>query len=361
MSETVSLIRPYGIDKSWHIEQWVNKHITVLITQRKTLDLTRLCLESLLRFYPDIPILVVDGDSNDDSLLYLRWKSVSTPNIKLWDRRGQVIGKFTSHGVTMHQAITNFIDTKYVLLLDSDVIVERGGWIEGMLEQIQGTDNMYATGTLMEVSDSNDAVGSPNGDDDILRYAHPSCSLYNAAIYKEMNVPFADHGSPCCYNMQEAKKLGYNIGYFPIDRYVGHCSGASWTSPRTVWNNDHDVFLRPFVSFIIKNEINRFYELTYQTSNDFEVVTALKSGEGHVILHENLVDVDVADNYIFTSRFNLRGEYVCVVDDNSLISADTVYLSKLMAIDKQAPDEFFVGNLKFTRRTIFQNKNAFIK
>lgn len=357
MSNTVELVRPYEISDAWHKEYWLNKNITVLITQRKTFDITRLCLESLLRFYPDIPILVMDGDSADESLLYLRWKSLTEKNISLVELKG-VVGKHNSHGVAMHDCLTKFIKTKYVLLLDSDTIIFRGGFIEWMLDQIQGTDNMFATGTLMEVSNSNDAIGAPKDDEDILRYAHPSCSIIDREKYIQFKSVSSDHGSPLVYVMKEAKELGMCVGYFPVDKYVAHLSGSSWSEPRTVWKHDFGVQARPFISFITESA-GMFNQLTQQTGNDFEIITALKNGSGSVILHENLVTVPLENNRIFTSRFNLRGEYVCVLKDGDIISKDLVYLAKIISIDKQAPDEFDILGIKFIRRKVFQNKDAF--
>lgn len=359
MAETVALVRPQGIDEQYHRDKWISNDITVLLTQRKTLEITRLCVESLLRFYPDIQILAVDGQSGDDSTTYLKWKEVSVPNFKLWENKSGLINGNTSHGVTMHEAIMKFIDTKYVLPIDSDIIVERGGLIEDMMAQLGGTDNLYATGTLMEVSNSNDAVGDPKNEDDILRYAHPSFSIYRVDWYKEMNVPFADHGSPCVYNMQAAKRKGYLIGYYPVDKYVTHLSGASWTTPRTVWIHDFNVFVRPFITFITTKS-ERFEDLSNQSSNDFEIITSLKEGKGNVILHEDLINVSLEGNMIFTSRFNIRGEYVCITNGEAL-PTDLVYSAKLIAIDKKAPDEFSVGAIKFYRRRYFQNKIAFQK
>lgn len=352
---TTPLVRPYKIDEQYHRDRWIEQNVTVLITQRKTFDITRLCVESLLRFYPDIPILAVDGSSNDESLLYLKWKELAVPNFKLWERKGKEIGAFTSHGDTIDEAIKNFIHTKYVILLDSDVIMERGGVIEGMLAQMRGTDNIYATGTLMEVSCVNDAVGDPHNENDILPYAHPSLSIYDVDIYKKLS-PARDHGSPLCDNMKDAKSRGYVVGGFPVDLYALHCSGASWCNPRTVWNHDHNVLLRPFVAFIVQDTVT-FSHLIHQTSNDFEVISSLKNGKGHVILHENLIDVDITNNTLFTSRFNVRGEYVCILSKSA--PCDLVYLAKLTAIDKGAPDTFDINGTEFIKRRYFQNKTAF--
>jgi len=71
----IDLIRPFW---NYH-RQW--NDITVLICQRNTKTLIQLCLESLLTYYPNIPILVVDGNSDDDSILYLRYKSLVYPKI----------------------------------------------------------------------------------------------------------------------------------------------------------------------------------------------------------------------------------------------------------------------------------------
>ena len=366
MSEEILLIRPQGINENWHLEEWKNKNITVLIPQRNNYDATRLCVESLLRFYPDITILLFDGESRDDSLAYMKWKAVSAPNISIIEMKGIIRGDNTPHGVMLDIAIKRYIHTKYVLIVDNDIIIERSGVIEDMLTQIK-SDNLYAIGTLMLVTESGEGCGSPKNESDILRYAHPSFSLYNADVYKTMlEYPMYEHGAPCWLNMKGAKILGYKVGYFPVDKYVSHLSGGSWTSQRTVWKNDFNVNIRPFISFITESE-KVFGQLKNQTSNDFEIITALKEVEiknkkdGHVILHEDMIDVDLMGNIIFSSRFNLHGEYICVLKDESIIENNLVYLTKLKAIELKAPDEFNMGEITFTRRRTFQNKNAFQK
>ena len=59
------MIRPTWDFGDFHRNEWVKKDITVIVCERDTADITRLCLESLLRFYPDIPILIIDGGSID--------------------------------------------------------------------------------------------------------------------------------------------------------------------------------------------------------------------------------------------------------------------------------------------------------
>lgn len=352
--------------REYFLQKWKDNDITVLICQRKTKDLIRLTLESLLRFYPDIPVLVVDGDSKDDSTLYLRYKQITTPNVTLWERPHTNAGKHTSHGVTMHEALSR-IATKYVLMLDSDVISERGGYIEGMLEQFKVNENLYATGSLMLVSNKNYACGYPESQEDTLRYAHPSCSIINREKYFEIaatqtNLPngekvsnvFADHGSPCVYSMMGAEKLGYEVNYYPVDQYTSHLSGASWTEPyRNIWNNDHGVYLRPFVTFIIHG--GQAIKPSDQADNDYDVVLTTNRVQAPVIMIGG-APTDV-DNCVYPLKYNVIGEYVCMISHFNatiFLPSDIITKVKVSAIELNAPDEIEVDGLRFVKRNVWQ-------
>lgn len=342
-----ALVRPeFTLDKEYHSEKW--KDITVLICSRKDKALIQLTIESFHKFYPDVNILVVDGNSQDDSLTYLRWKAV-TSNVKvveLYDNVG-----FNSHGTTMNMAIRRHIKTKYVLLMDSDVITERGGWLESMYAQLENED-LYATGTLMQVTRSGGGCGAPINDNDILRYAHPSCSLYTTDIYKILE-PFCDHGAPCIYNMIDAESKGLKIGYFPIDKYVSHLSGASWCNPATIWANDHGVLLRPFVTFITNKHVEI---LSKQTDKDFDIINVGYPVQKAVVLHSDGKRIDLNNN-LYSIRFNVMGEYVCMLTEYvENVNEAFVTLVKNAAIKQNAPDILEIGGLILHRRNYWQNK-----
>lgn len=345
----VPMVRPWGIDESYHTKQWSEKDITVLICQRKTKDLIQLCLESLLRFYPDINVLIVDGESGDDSLRYIKYKELITPNVRVWERLGKVLGKHTSHGVTMDEALRNQIKTKYVLIMDSDVIIQRGGWIEEMLNQFASDDKLYATGTLMLVSRSGEACSLPKDDSDILRYAHPSCSIINREMYIGLK-PFGDHGAPCVWNMISAEDAGLNIGYYPVDKYVAHLSGSSWTEPRTIWRHDFGVLIRPFVTFVVEQTNN-----IQLMDTDYDVVFAGPPFYQEVVIHGDLPTK--TDPKKYPIRFNVTGEYVCEVSSLKL-SAEFLTKAKDQCINLGAPDEFQVDGLALIKRNIWQQKKS---
>ena len=300
MNQT-GLVRPLWDESEYHRQHWKEKNITVLICQYKSLDITRLTLESLLTFYPDIPVFIVNNSPDDISADYLHYKEAKNPNITVWDRVG-----LNSHGTSMDEAIRQYIKTKYILLMDSDVIVHRGGWIEQLLGQMK--KGAFATGTLMLVTNHNDACGEPLDENDILRYAHPSCAIYDRDVYLTLK-PFCNHGAPCYRTMQDAKKLGLKVDYFPIERYVSHLSGASWCIPKTIWKEDYGVKLRPIVTFITNN----MNYIGCQIDPDYDAIAPGNLRTDEVIIHDGEPKINVS-NTSYQIRFNVHGDYVCVLN-----------------------------------------------
>ena len=342
------MVRAYWDESEYHRELWRQKDITVLITQSGTLDITRLTLESLLNFYPDIPVFVVNNSPVDPSADYLHYKASKVPNLTIWDREG-----LNSHGSSMDEAIRQFITTKYILTLDSDIIVERGGWIELMLEQME-KENLFATGSLMLVTDKNDGCGAPFDEEDILRYAHPSCSIYNREMYLTMK-PFCNHGAPCCYTFQDAKKKELKTGFFQIDKYVAHLSGSSWCIPRTIWPDDHNVKLKPFITFIVTTP-QQYYTLLNQSDHDFDMVTLSNLIQTEVIIHDGQPKKDVS-NKRYGIRFNVIGDYVCYAADN--MSVDFIKHARLRATEAKDAKEIDVGGVMLYKREWWQYKYVF--
>lgn len=344
----VDLVRPYWIGGDYHKKIWEENNITVLICQRKTRDEIKLCLESLLTFYPDINVLVVDGNSQDESTMYLRVKSAMYPNVKLWERDA-----INSHGITMDEAIRNHITTEYVLLMDSDVITSRGGYIEGMLSQFKADPKLYATGNLMLVTRKNEACGAPYDETDVLRYAHPCCSIYHVPTYKRLD-PFENHGAPCAHNMIHAESEGLTIGYFPVDKYTIHLSGASWCIPKTVWIHDQGVKIRPLVTFIT-DEFNDLHSITTQSIIDFDIISYGKIINANLVMHDSAPKI--VNNFVYDIRFNVSGEFVCEPLGNGI--KDNFIKRLQEEIIRGIKDEYEIDGVKVIKRSVWQHKNAF--
>ena len=333
----------------FHTEKAKEYPCTLLVCQRQTKEFTQLCLESFLRFYPDFKILFIDDESGDDSALYLKYKELTTPNLSVYWRSG----KHHAHGDMLNEAMTEHITTPYVLMMDSDTITNRGGWIEPMLQKFKENDNLYATGTLMLVTESGEACGAPKDENDILRYAHPSCAMYDVAKYKTL-FRSSDHGAPLALNMIDAKQKGLDVTSFPIEKYVAHRTGSSWVKEhKIVWADDYDTFIRPFVTFILSGEMS-LENLKCQTDRDFNCVVL---GDSRELRIWETTTRDINNPY-FDSRFSVNGEYVCEIDSSDAVIPELVTMIKNAIINNNIPDELFVNNLAVYKRRFFQNQIA---
>lgn len=342
----VDMVRPF-----WHGNPVKElEDVTLILCQAAERNNTQLCIESILRFYPDIKILVVNGQPDEfDSTNYLHFKAVQHPNITVWDRVGR-----NGHGDMLHEGIKK-IFTKFILVLDNDIIFERGGFIEKMRQQIINNKfyaKFYASGTVMIVSEKGECCSPPIDELDLVRYAHPSCTMIDRGDYLKLR-PFTEHGAPCWANMIDAKHKGYQVGSFPVDKYVSHLSGASWTTPsRTIWCHDHEVMTRPFVTFIVSNA-SQVVSLRNQNDHDFDIVTLGNKIETKVIIHDGKPGFDV-NNHLFDIRYRVRGEYVCYLAENiESVGTNTVHEARKVGISY--PDKFNLNILEFIKRTIWQN------
>lgn len=311
--------------------------LTVLICQRKTADVTKLCLESLLNHYPTVNVLVVDGDSGDESSMYLAMKQALYPNVKVHTHQSDR----HSHGEIMDFAIRHLITTRHVLLMDSDVITMRAGYIEQMLERLDS--GCYAVGTVMEMGIQAEGCGPATSEEDTVRYAHPSLSMINRQRYLNL-APFKDHGAPCISNMIEAKHKGYVVGDIDVENYTLHLSGSSWTTPRTVWWHDNDVMVRPMLSVI--GAQGEYY------GTDIEVIPIDYTGKRwDSIITWDMKPKSDYDVNMFNIMFNVRGEYVT----RGTVTAGAIAVWRQKVI-RSADDMIEVNGHIFTRRKLWQRR-----
>src|SRR3954454_18408427 len=88
--------------------------ITVLVINYKTLEVTRRCLDSLVRAYPGVRLLIIDNGSNDESTAYIRDLSRGSRHVACVLNERNIY-----HGPAMHQGVAAS-QTPYVFTLDSD-------------------------------------------------------------------------------------------------------------------------------------------------------------------------------------------------------------------------------------------------
>ncbi len=106
------------------------------------------------------------------------------------------------HGPGMAWAFQNLPLSGPVLVIDSDVVVVRGGFIESMLAELKPGD--YGVGNVYPVNEEgfdmpDDAVG--------IQYLHPACMLCNIDVVRQWPMPIR-HGAPMFPTMKAIHNAG---------------------------------------------------------------------------------------------------------------------------------------------------------
>lgn len=249
----------------------MSDQVTTVIINWRTLNLSLQCIDGLLAFYPEMRLVLVDNGSEDREqsalhflamaktrantsaiLNHSNWcdRGLPMPRVglrygegsarRVFDTHGP-IGKpfmaervarklFTGgnigHGPALHQ-MAKLCKTPYLLALDSDCTVQRGGFIEKMLEPFSDS-KIYAVGRVVRLDRRGTAQPSRRGRKGT-PHIHPSVMMIDVAKYHTLR-PFVHSGVPTLLNMPDAQAQGYKLVHYEIggeDTEVHHLFGGS--------------------------------------------------------------------------------------------------------------------------------------
>jgi len=153
--------------------------VTALTVNYNTPRLLESLLSSFRRFY-DIPFMVVDGSDNEN---YKRMSKFDLQyNISIHHFNYNI-----HHGPGIAYGIKT-ITTDQILLIDSDVRILRGGFIEDLQSKLLPIS--YGIGSISNIN--KDGVSIPNNG---IKYLHPALALINRNIALQFPLP-TKHGAP---------------------------------------------------------------------------------------------------------------------------------------------------------------------
>lgn len=210
--------------------------VTTIITNYKTLRLVKKCFESVRSFYPELPIVVLDNGSDDESTEYIA-------NLK--DDHTAVVLNISNvgHGPAMDQMIRE-VDSDWIWTIDSDTEILLPDIIINMLGK--SSANTYAIGWLRYVDRESgvpaDWFLGAKDSKQFIPYIHPCCALYKRSTYMTMR-PFIHHGAPCLLNMLDANDMNLGLVEFPVFSYVMHWIGGTrrmFDSSAGDWDATHN-------------------------------------------------------------------------------------------------------------------------
>lgn len=232
----------------------LNSHqskFSIVIVNYKSLEMTSICL-NLIQNAVDVtkvPVWVVDNDSNDASLDYLK----SLNWIKLIERKpaGREEG-FMAHGRALDMVLES-VATDYLLLLHTDTFIYNPAIIDIMLEKIAADSQIAAVGCLEQVNRTRLQTAwrvAIRGAKYYLRrlkvvlgiktreprlyyeiYLKSFCTLWNVDIIKRHGMSFAMVERIPGYELQDQlPKLGYKFVTIPpreMFSYLDHVESGT--------------------------------------------------------------------------------------------------------------------------------------
>lgn len=197
------------------------QNVTALTVVYNTPELLINSVGSFKKFYPDIPLLIMNNSDKDHACSSVVSEYVERyNNVRAFNFRTN-----QGHGTAVDMGIKN-IATDVIYYFDSDIDMKVGGAIEGMMALMN--DEVYGVGNVIDVD-----TGGRNIRHDYtgerVKFLHLVVGLLNRNMYYKFH-PFTRYGLPIFKALLEIHKSGNvdkMIKYFPIFDYVKHLSGGT--------------------------------------------------------------------------------------------------------------------------------------
>lgn len=182
--------------------------VATVIIHYQTPDLLDTTVRSFCRCYSEVPVLIVDNGSGDDSVGLIARLREELDHVS-----ALMLNENRFHGPAMDLALRE-LESEYVFLLDSDTETHTGGFLEEMLECF-ASDDVYGVGKIFHVNRRGFVA---NSGIEVLKSAY---MLLKRTRYLKF-PPFIHHGLPVLQNFRAATQAGYRLVDYPVDSYVTH-------------------------------------------------------------------------------------------------------------------------------------------
>jgi hypothetical protein len=326
--------------------------ITGVVVSYNTQSLLQRSLESIRKFYPKMPIIIVDGSTKDDPCsCYV--KGIKNKNTKCY-----CVDYNIGHGNGMHFAIEK-IETPYVLIFDSDIKVKKPVlhlMFEKMNSEVYGVgcfENLQKCGYFRR-----EDVGGIS-----IPYLHPWFTLLNREMYYKF-PKFCHHGSPCINTMNEIynQNLSEKI-LIPLnvhDYVIHYGQGTRKIRPKEFLSNQWD-YVPEFLSIVCRRHPKR---PTYYKQH----IQSLLSQSCKRFHHIALCDlkgkgVPFANKMLYTEMKRITGNYVFILDDDNILNNNSFVADIKEIVEEHAPDVIMIKGIRnnkvYPTDTVWKNKPQF--
>ncbi|HZX25677.1 MAG TPA: methyltransferase domain-containing protein [Telluria sp.] len=159
-------------------------HIPVISVSYNSKELIDDLLGSLRAHYPHNPVTIIDGSDAQ------HYQAIEEVCQRYEHVRFIHFDYNIHHGPGMAWAFQNLELQGPVLVLDSDIVVLKRGFLEAMLAELE--PGLYGVGHVNHVNEAGFDVDYEAG---AVRYLHPACMLVNIEVLRQWPMP-TRHGAP---------------------------------------------------------------------------------------------------------------------------------------------------------------------
>ena len=126
------------------MSELVKGKATICIPNYKTLDLTRLCLRSIRKFTKcPYEVIVVDNDSRDESLEYLRRLSWI---VLIENHDGEELTGSYAEGTALDLGLQR-CNTEFYVVMHSDTFVQKNNWLTELISYFDNDERVSCVGS----------------------------------------------------------------------------------------------------------------------------------------------------------------------------------------------------------------------
>lgn len=315
------------------------KNVTGITVCYNTKDLMERAYNSVRKFHPNMPIIIIDGSGPRDPCAFYV-KSLVSDKTKVISLRKNI-----GHGWGMHMGI-GLVKTEYALIFDSDIEILKSP-VSQMLEMMKA--NTFGVGCLSKIGFDGVNYGKrlQHKETDYVLYLHPFFQLININNYKKYHR-YVHHGAPCYLTMIDIHKRRLSqkiLVEFPdLKTYVKHYhrgtrnyrASHGMTSIEKNWETKCKTIafitrVHPKRPNMLKTCID---SIKKQTSDDYIHILSrddkTENGYGRFMANKSFAKISP-----------INAQYVMTIDDDDmLIDPDFVNIFKEI-INKNNPEIVF--------------------
>jgi len=195
-----------------------------------TKELIEQAYNSVRKFHPDMPIIIIDGsDPGDPCASYVKdlasnITTVVSPRYNIGHGRGMCMG-------------INQTKTKYALIFDSDIEMLKSP-VDQMLKMME--EDTFGVGYIEKTGFDGFEYGArqKHKNEKWMPYLHPYFQLININNYRKFH-PYVHHGAPCYLTMLDIYKRGLSDKLIKEFPGLGHSSGQGFN-----WKGEPREYIR---------------------------------------------------------------------------------------------------------------------